>query len=82
LIQPIADVIKLLIKEDITPIGADRIIYNIAPIMALAVVLMLWAVIPMAPTILGADINVAVLYIVAIGAWVHWGDHGRLGVQQ
>lgn len=74
LIQPIADVIKLLIKEDITPIGADRIIYNIAPIMALAVVLMLWAVIPMAPTILGADVNVAVLYIVAVGAL------GTLGV--
>jgi len=74
LIQPIADVIKLLIKEDITPVGADRIIYNIAPIMALAVVLLLWAVIPMAPTILGADVNVAVLYIVAVGAL------GTLGV--
>src|SRR3990170_8358185 len=74
LIQPLADIIKLLIKEDITPVGADRIIYNIAPIMALAVVLLLWAVIPMAPTILGADVNVAVLYIVAVGAL------GTLGV--
>jgi NADH-quinone oxidoreductase subunit H len=36
LIQPFADVIKLLIKEDITPLGADRILYNIAPILALA----------------------------------------------
>src|SRR3989304_1381287 len=68
LTQPVADIIKLLIKEDITPVGADRIIYNIAPIMALAVVLLLWAVIPFAPTILGADVNVAVLYIVAVGA--------------
>jgi NADH-quinone oxidoreductase subunit H len=68
LIQPLADVIKLLIKEDITPNGADRVIYNLAPIMALATVLMLWAVIPLAPTMLGADINVGVLYIVAIGA--------------
>lgn len=68
LIQPIADVIKLLIKEDITPEGADRVIYNMAPIIALATVLMLWAVIPLAPTMLGADINVGVLYIVAIGA--------------
>jgi NADH-quinone oxidoreductase subunit H len=68
LIQPFADVIKLLIKEDITPRGADRIVYNIAPIMALATVLLLWAVIPLAPTIVGADINVGVLYIVAIGA--------------
>jgi NADH-quinone oxidoreductase subunit H len=68
LIQPIADVIKLLIKEDITPQGADRIVYNIPPIIALATVLMLWGVIPFAPEILGADLNVGVLYIVAVGA--------------
>ena len=68
LIQPFADIIKLLIKEDILPAGADKIVYNLAPIMALGTVLMLWAVIPLSPTIIGADINVAVLYIVAIGA--------------
>jgi NADH-quinone oxidoreductase subunit H len=68
LIQPLADIIKLLIKEDITPLGADKVVYNLAPILALATVLMLWAVIPFAPTILGADLNVGVLYIVAVGA--------------
>jgi NADH-quinone oxidoreductase subunit H len=68
LIQPLADVIKLLIKEDITPNGADRIVFNLAPILTLAAVLLIWAVIPLAPTILGADINVAVLYIIAVGA--------------
>jgi NADH-quinone oxidoreductase subunit H len=68
LIQPIADVIKLLIKEDITPQGADKIVYNMAPLMALATVLLLWAVIPISPTWLGTDVNVGVLYIVAIGA--------------
>src|SRR3990172_6804416 len=74
IIQPLADIIKLLIKEDITPAGADRIVFNIAPIMALATVLLLWAVIPFAPTILGTDLNVAILYIVAVGAL------GTLGV--
>jgi NADH-quinone oxidoreductase subunit H len=68
LIQPFADVIKLLIKEDIIPVGADKIIFNLAPVLALGTVLLLWAVIPLAPTVIGADINVAVLYIVAIGA--------------
>jgi NADH-quinone oxidoreductase subunit H len=68
IIQPIADVIKLLIKEDIMPIGADKLIFNLAPIIALATVLLLWAVVPFAPTIIGADINVAVLYVVAIGS--------------
>lgn len=68
IIQPIADVIKLLIKEDIMPIGADKFIFNLAPIIALATVLLLWAVVPFAPTVIGADINVAVLYVVAIGS--------------
>jgi len=68
LIQPLADVIKLLIKEDITPIGADRIVYNLAPIMALGTVLALWAVLPISATLYGTNINVGVLYIVAIGA--------------
>jgi NADH-quinone oxidoreductase subunit H len=67
LVQPIADVIKLLIKEDITPVGADKFIYNLAPIMALATVLLMWAVIPFAPTIFGSNVNIAVLYIIAVG---------------
>ncbi len=67
LIQPIADIIKLFIKEHITPEGADKVVFNLPPIIAMATVLLLWAVIPMAPTILGTDINVAVLYLVAIG---------------
>ena len=68
MIQPIADVIKLLIKEDITPIGADKLVYNLAPIIALATVLLLWAVVPLAPTIVGTDLNVGILYVVAVGA--------------
>jgi len=68
LIQPFADIIKLLIKEDITPIGADKIVYNIAPIIALATVVALWGVLPISATIYGTNLNVGVLYIVAIGA--------------
>lgn len=68
LIQPFADIIKLLIKEELTPDGADKVIYNLSPIIALATVLLLWAVIPLSPYIVGSNINVAVLYIVAIGA--------------
>ncbi len=68
IIQPLADIIKLLIKEDITPVGADRIIYNLAPILSLMSVLLLWAIIPLAPVILGVDLNVGALYIIAAGA--------------
>jgi NADH-quinone oxidoreductase subunit H len=74
LIQPFADIIKLLIKENIYPSGADLFLFNLAPIMALATVLLLWAVIPIAPTVIGADVNVAVLYLVGIGAF------GTLGI--
>lgn len=68
LIQPFADIIKLLIKEDITPEGADKVPYNLAPIIALATVLLLWAVIPFSSTVVGTDVNIGVLYIVAVGA--------------
>jgi len=68
LIQPFADIIKLLIKEDITPTGADRVVYNLAPILSMMSVLILWAVVPLAPTMLGVDLNVGALYIIAAGA--------------
>jgi NADH-quinone oxidoreductase subunit H len=68
LIQPLADIIKLLIKEDIFPAGGDKIIYNLAPIIALATVLLLWAVLPITSTLYGTDLSVGILYIVAIGA--------------
>lgn len=68
LIQPFADIIKLLIKEDITPGGADKVVYNIAPMLSMMAVLILWAVVPIAPNILGVDLNIGVLYIIAAGA--------------
>src|SRR5512145_3200629 len=68
LIQPFADIIKLIIKEDITPGGADKVVYNIAPILSMMSVLILWAVVPLAPTILGVDLNIGALYIIAAGA--------------
>src|SRR5512134_122016 len=69
LIQPFADIIKLLIKEDTTPGGADKVVYNIAPMLSMMSVLILWAVIPLAPQIVGVeDLNIGALYIIAAGA--------------
>ena len=68
LIQPFADIIKLLIKEDTTPGGADRVVYNIAPMLSMMSVLILWAVVPLAPRIIGVDLNIGALYIIAAGA--------------
>ncbi len=68
LIQPFADIIKLVIKEDITPANADKIVYNIAPVLAAMSVISLWAILPLSSKIFGVDLNVAVLYLVAAGA--------------
>jgi NADH-quinone oxidoreductase subunit H len=68
LIQPFADIIKLFIKENITPAGVDKVVYNLAPILSVFSVLILWAIIPLAPTIIGVDLNVGLLYLVAAGA--------------
>jgi NADH-quinone oxidoreductase subunit H len=69
LLQPIADVIKIFTKEITTPDGADKVAFNIAPVLAVASVLLIWAVIPFASTVVGTDINVGVLYIIAVGSF-------------
>jgi NADH-quinone oxidoreductase subunit H len=68
LLQTFADIIKIFTKEHITPMGVDVIVYNIAPILSVSAVLLLWAVIPFAATVEGANINVGVLYLVAVGS--------------
>ena len=68
LIQPFADIIKLFIKENITPEGVDKVVYNLAPVLSVFSVLILWAIIPLAPAIIGVDLNVGLLYLVAAGA--------------
>lgn len=67
--QSIADIIKIFTKEYITPTGAEKGLYNIAPVLAMASVLAIWAVFPFAMNVIGADIHVGVLYIVAVGAF-------------
>lgn len=66
--QTVADLLKLLTKELITPQGADKLPFNLAPLLAVMSVVGMWGVIPLAPTLIGADVNVGVLYIVSIGA--------------
>ena len=68
LIQPFADIIKLMIKEDTTPDGADKVVYNLAPMLSMMSVLILWAVVPLAPVMLGVDLNAGVLFIIAAGS--------------
>jgi NADH-quinone oxidoreductase subunit H len=69
LLQPIADIIKIFTKEMITPEGADSIPFNLAPVVSVASVLLIWAVVPFASTVVGADIHVGVLYVIAVGSF-------------
>lgn len=68
LFQPLADVVKLLGKENITPAGADKLIYNMAPPLMVAAVLLVWAVIPFSPYHIGADLEIGALYFVAVAS--------------
>ncbi|NJD57818.1 MAG: NADH-quinone oxidoreductase subunit NuoH [Anaerolineae bacterium] len=65
--QTFPDMVKIFTKEYITPIGADKVTYNLAPILSVSAVLLIWAVLPFAKTIVGSDVNVGVLYLVAVG---------------
>ncbi len=66
--QPIADAVKMFIKEDIIPDRADRPVFNLAPILIFAGAGLLWAVIPFGRRMIGQDLNIGVLYVVAVGS--------------
>src|SRR6185503_16043850 len=76
-LQPIADAIKLILKEDITPTRADKWVFTAAPIIVMVPALITFAVIPFGPTVhlFGrevplqiTDVNVGLLYIVSVAS--------------
>ncbi len=69
LLQTFADMVKLITKEDVVPERADKLVFNIAPILSVVAVLLIWAVVPFAPGWIGSDLNVGVLYIAAVGSF-------------
>ncbi len=84
ILQPIADVVKLLTKEVIIPSAANRFVYLTAPTLAIAPALIGWAVVPFAKGWVLADINAGVLYLFAatsIGVYgllmAGWGSNSK-----
>lgn len=67
LLQPIADLLKLLQKEDIRPTQADRTLFTIAPVLAALCALGVAAVVPFAPDLVAADLDVGVPFVLALG---------------
>ncbi|MFB0534884.1 MAG: NADH-quinone oxidoreductase subunit NuoH [Anaerolineae bacterium] len=66
--QPVADGIKMLTKEDIVPRGADYWVHLLAPIVIIAPALLIYAVLPFGAGVRGADLNIGILYVVALGS--------------
>jgi len=65
-LQPIADALKLLMKEIIVPSSANRFLFLIAPMLSLAPALAAWAVMPFTDTLVLANIDASLLYILAL----------------
>jgi NADH-quinone oxidoreductase subunit H len=66
LAQPIADGLKLLLKEIIVPTGANKFLFVLAPVMAIMPALAAWAVVPFSPELVLSNIDASLLYILAI----------------
>ncbi len=68
LLQPLADGLKLFLKETIIPSGANRGVFLLAPCVTFVLALVAWAVIPFGEDMVLADINVGILYLFAISS--------------
>jgi NADH-quinone oxidoreductase subunit H len=68
LLQPIADGVKLLLKEDIVPAGADKFVFLLAPAISVMAAFTVFAVIPVANNFLIADVNIGILLVLAISS--------------
>jgi NADH-quinone oxidoreductase subunit H len=84
ILQTLADAMKLMLKEDIVPARADRVVHWLAPIVALVPVLMVFAVVPFQDGALLTDLNIGILYVVAVGSMTSvgimmagWGSNNK-----
>ena len=68
LFQPIADVVKLLLKEDVTPVEGNRFLHTVSPMIPVVTALMTVAVIPFGDGLYATDINAGVLYLLAVAS--------------
>jgi NADH-quinone oxidoreductase subunit H len=68
LLQTIADALKFFFKEIVIPAGSDKFLFILAPLIALVMAFLAWAVIPVAPGWVISDINIGVLYVLAISS--------------
>lgn len=66
LLQTVADIVKLLVKEDIQPAAADKWLFRLAPLVIFTSIFAGYAVLPLGPGVIGASLNVGILFVVAV----------------
>ena len=66
LLQPVADAIKLVLKEELVPRAADKVIFFLPPVLVFLPAILVWGVLPFGPRMAVADLNVGVLFLVAV----------------
>ena len=89
LLQPAADVLKLVFKEDVVPVGANRVLFFLAPILALVPAFVVLTVIPVGPQFVVTDVNVGLLvffamsslgvYAITLAGWAGNNKYGLMG---
>jgi NADH-quinone oxidoreductase subunit H len=85
--QTFADMGKIFTKELITPNGVDLVTYNLAPVLAVGAVLFSWAVMPLAPHIVGVNLSIGLLFVIAAGGFgelaimlAGWGSNNKFAL--
>ncbi|RQW00252.1 NADH-quinone oxidoreductase subunit H, partial [bacterium] len=68
LLQVIADTLKLLVKEDVVPAKADKVLHVLAPVLAIMATLLALAIVPATPWFQLIDVNIGVIYVTAVGS--------------
>jgi len=66
ILQPFADVIKLLVKEVVVPTAANKVLFRIAPMITLIPAFAIWAVVPLDPRLILADVDAGLLYVLSL----------------
>jgi len=66
ILQFLADAVKMISKEDFIPLGADKFLFNLAPVLVVAGTCAAFAVLPLGKDIMGADLNIGVFYVLAV----------------